>query len=292
MKNPDTTAWGSLLHPQTGLEVIEDHRRGDRLEIVVPVLNEAGRLGAFLAYYKAADVVLLDGGSTDGTLDIARSHGASVLRRVGPMVGENHFVLYANQYTKSGFSFYLLADEFVEAAELFTACAGAATADKVVAIRKNEWIYGQKSRMDHHPRGMPRGFPVGIAQYDALNLHDSLSCSAAHPRIVIDLHHLQVRSARREYGKFGHYVSIEVEQHRARSASWVRYTRSFVVPIITTFWRVWFERTTFSRKLVRLVDISARAHLALLCWLEQTRLPSEQEQKAIYENMYHRNEGE
>ena len=50
--------------------------------VVIPTLNEASRIGvtidaAFAA--EVSEVIVSDGGSTDGTIEIARSHGARIL---------------------------------------------------------------------------------------------------------------------------------------------------------------------------------------------------------------------
>ena len=58
------------------------------LSVVIPTLNEADRLPACLASVQwAADVIVVDAGSTDGTLDIARAHGARVIESRGPTIG-------------------------------------------------------------------------------------------------------------------------------------------------------------------------------------------------------------
>jgi glycosyltransferase involved in cell wall biosynthesis len=56
--------------------------------VVIPTLNEADRLPACLASVEwAADVIVVDAGSTDGTPAIARARGARVLESRGPTIG-------------------------------------------------------------------------------------------------------------------------------------------------------------------------------------------------------------
>jgi len=54
-----------------------------RLAVIIPALNEAQSIGAVLDALPAdlaADVIVVDNGSTDGTADIAAAHGARVVR--------------------------------------------------------------------------------------------------------------------------------------------------------------------------------------------------------------------
>lgn len=52
----------------------------DSLGIVIPALNAAARLGATLECVAGAgDCIVVDGGSTDGTIDVARGRGATVI---------------------------------------------------------------------------------------------------------------------------------------------------------------------------------------------------------------------
>lgn len=55
--------------------------------VVIPTLNEADRLPACLeAVQWAAQVVVADAGSTDGTIALARRYGATVLEACGPTI--------------------------------------------------------------------------------------------------------------------------------------------------------------------------------------------------------------
>lgn len=56
--------------------------------VVIPTLNEADRLPACLASVQwAADIIVVDAGSTDDTREIARAHGARVISSQGPTIG-------------------------------------------------------------------------------------------------------------------------------------------------------------------------------------------------------------
>src|SRR3546814_17917167 len=81
--------------------------------------NEAQRITNILDTYSAAcDIVILDGGSTDQTIDIVIARGGTVFARLGESIGENHFNYYVNNVTRSGRCFYMMCDEKVAIADL------------------------------------------------------------------------------------------------------------------------------------------------------------------------------
>jgi (heptosyl)LPS beta-1,4-glucosyltransferase len=58
------------------------------LSVVIPTLNEADRIGPLLAELDwVHEVIVVDGGSTDGTGSIAETLGATVLHRPGVSIG-------------------------------------------------------------------------------------------------------------------------------------------------------------------------------------------------------------
>jgi rSAM/selenodomain-associated transferase 2 len=52
-----------------------------RIAVVIPTLDEAERVGAAIASARGCDVIVVDGGSRDGTVERARAAGARVLAR-------------------------------------------------------------------------------------------------------------------------------------------------------------------------------------------------------------------
>src|ERR1700757_1953821 len=58
--------------------------RAELISIIVPVLNEAANIGRFLKCLREkagnAEIIVVDGGSSDGTFDLARSHSDRCLQ--------------------------------------------------------------------------------------------------------------------------------------------------------------------------------------------------------------------
>lgn len=70
------TGTGPMVEPDGGL-----HRRGHTVSVVIPTLNEARNIGAVLDRMPPYidEVVLVDGGSVDGTVEVARRHRHGVV---------------------------------------------------------------------------------------------------------------------------------------------------------------------------------------------------------------------
>jgi 4,4'-diaponeurosporenoate glycosyltransferase len=66
-----------------------DRTTSDRPAVVVPARNEADNLGRLLPSLASvdADVIVVDDGSVDGTAEVARAHGATVVDRGEPDAG-------------------------------------------------------------------------------------------------------------------------------------------------------------------------------------------------------------
>jgi len=290
-KYSESSKWQTIPE-NTGLDVIHDNRTGDKLEIVIPVFNEEKRIGNILSYYKEFDIVLMDGGSTDRTIEMAIKSGATVYRRVGEPIGENHFVYYVNKITKSGYCFYMMADHFIKKSYLKEAYLNLQNENSVVFVRVIEWFYGEDPKMNLSKNyGLARGFRRGSATFDPYKFHDSLHYKTDHnsPKkiFVYDLHHLHIRSIKNEYGKIGRYLDAEINQLINKKASFYQYFRRFVVPVMLfIFLRAWFNKTSLHRKVLKLMELTISAQIAVMCWIEQKYMPSVEDQIAEYSSKY------
>ncbi len=95
----------------------------DRVSVIIPVLNEAAHLPATLASIRRGDpheVIVVDGGSADGTPELARTHGAIVLaappgraaqmnRGAASATGERLLFLHADTLLPDGYAAHVRA---------------------------------------------------------------------------------------------------------------------------------------------------------------------------------------
>lgn len=98
----------------------------NRISLIIPVLNEGENLERLLPYLKAhvqtddlEEIIVVDGGSQDNSIEIARRHGASVLESkkgraeqmnagAAAARGEILYFLHADSLPPAGFDRYIL----------------------------------------------------------------------------------------------------------------------------------------------------------------------------------------
>lgn len=275
----------------TGLTLVFDNRSGQKLEIVIPVFNEERRIVNILNYYKGFDVVLLDGGSKDKTIEIALEKNATVYSRVGESFGENHFVYYNNHISKSGYCFYMMADHFINKEDLKKGFEYLKNNNNsVIAVDVVEWNYGHPIKLKKKDR-LQRGFKKGYAAFDQNHFHNSLhyidSGDSSLKVNVCDLHHLHISSLKNEFGKIGSYMDIEIRQLLNEKSSIYTFFRKYLVPIIMfSLIRVWIIDLSISRKINKIIMLNISAGLALMCLVEQKFMPSIEQQSTMYLSKY------
>jgi glycosyltransferase involved in cell wall biosynthesis len=271
------------------LQPLFDNRSGERPEIVLLVFNEVNRIEGLLDYYGGRfDLVFLDGGSTDGTLELAQRAGASAYRRRGPeWVGENHFVHYVNHVTLSGRCFYLFADEFVARDELFALMEGMARDNTVIYGQRTDWFYGKQSRLRLRPS--PRGLNRGQAKYIPDTLHESLGVEGEpSSTALIDVHHFHVWRMDRYFGQAGAYAFTETTRYLDSPAPGRKFARRFLVSEIALLprhlWRI--RGGGLALYAWRAVLSLAVTLIGVLCWIEIKYLLSAEEQAKFYAQKY------
>jgi glycosyltransferase involved in cell wall biosynthesis len=267
------------------LELLHDNRSGHRLELVVPTFNEEKRIGNILCYYgDICDIVLLDDGSTDRTVEMAIEAGATVYRRTLKNIqAEYHFVYYINELSKSGMAFWFFADEFVSKDNLASPEIQLRDCN-VVYVRRIEWVYGKRLNL---PSGvMPRGFRKGYARFDPNIVHGAITvfngAEVSNANNTFDIYHLSRYSMRDDFGKTGSYVFLEVQKFLSSKTSknfgWKFLRRYVLAPL-----KMYLLQVIRSPKagcavflhgaLLNLVVLL----LAILCWLEQTHFRSHEQ---------------
>lgn len=277
------------------LELICDNRSGKKLEIVIQTLNEEKRIGNLLDYYgKDFDIVLLDDSSTDKTVELAIKSGATVFRRLirtYEQIYENYFVYYVNEVTKSGYSFYLFADEFAKKKDLLSAYEKLKSGEcDLIMGRRVEWAYGQRSNV---LGGISlKGLCKGMAIYDPNSAHSNLKCKESNDimlsKTVIDVHHLSIYSMRDYFCKASRYISYEVDVFLKSKYPFRSFLRRYIA---AEFKRFLYRTGKDMDKGIRLwlfnnIFWVAIVSIASLIWIERKYLISPEEQLKTYSDFY------
>ena len=165
-----------------------------RLSIALITFNEATRLPACLASVAFADeVVIVDNGSTDGTVELARSLGARVLQTPdwpGFGVQKNRAVDMA----RGDWVFSIDADEQVtpalQAQILRAIAAPPGEARAAYTVNRRSSYCGQYMRHSGwYPDRVLRLFRRGEARFSDDRVHESLQTGGAIGRLEADLLH-------------------------------------------------------------------------------------------------------
>jgi len=271
------------------LKNIFDNRSGRKLEIVIPVLNEKKRIEDIFKYYSDDfDIVLLDGGSTDGTRDIAEKYNATFYRRMDESLAENYFIYYINKKSKSERCFYMFADEFVEIGELKKIEKLLEEENTVVYGNRVDWVYCKK-RKSYRNNGVPRAAEnAKLLNYDPLRLHDGISTNGLVKAVWLDVHHFHLWSMKRYFGTAGAYAYIEVERMRSeKNFTFNFFKRFFYNELIKFPYRIIRWRHLGVARLLWIFFMSfIISLLGVVSYIEQKFLKTEQEQLNFYKDFY------
>ena len=211
----------------------------DELTIVVPVKDEERNLPACLENVKAfPHVVVVDSGSTDGTLEIARQAGREVIefRWNGKFPKKRNWVL-RNYTFKTPWVMFLDADERLTEAWIAEASDKLAhAADDIDAwiCYYDNWFMDRLLRYGDTMR-KTAVLRVGRGEYERIEengwssfdmeIHEHLQVAGRVGKIEARLEHHDRRSLESYYAKHEEYANWEANRYRALKGDFSRLTR-------------------------------------------------------------------
>ena len=209
------------------------------LTVVIPTLNEAHNIAACVASVGFADeVIVADGGSTDGTVEAARGAGATVLEGTGPTIAAQRNAAIA--VARNPWILAVDADERVSP-ELATELASVIAAPAHAAYRvrcRNFYLGVEQTRgswaRDWHARLFSRD-----RRFVERRVHEGLEPVDDVGALEGTLLHHPYRSLRHHLEKMIRYSEWGATElyERGRRASWsdlalrplVRFGKSYVL---------------------------------------------------------------
>jgi len=184
------------LEPVTDIDTIEDLREWDLAEstglpylsVVIPTLNEAGHIKKTIekARNSEAEIIVVDGGSTDGTIDLAAESGVKLVSSPrGRAIQQNHgagfskgrvlLFLHADTLLPSDYMDYIY-DTLMDPSVLMGAF-GFKTDLSGPAIRVIEWIANFRSSRFKLPYG-DQAFFMRKATFDSVGGFPEIAIAA------------------------------------------------------------------------------------------------------------------
>ncbi|MGD9887936.1 MAG: glycosyltransferase family 2 protein [Halothiobacillaceae bacterium] len=193
------------------------------LSVILITHNEAERLRATLEAVSFADeIIVVDSGSTDGTLEIAREFTDKV------MVTEDWpgFGVQKNRALDMATGDWVLsidADELVtpKLAQEIRQSLHAPKADVYAIPRLSSFLGRPLKHGGWWPDEVPRLFRRGAARFSDDVVHERLLFSTPLAKLNAPLAHESIRSIEQMLGKMNHYTTAGAErlQHSGRRAS-------------------------------------------------------------------------
>lgn len=201
------------------------------LSLVVITRDAADTLAACLASAAfAAEIVVVDSGSGDDTVEIARAHGARVIQNAWPGFGpqKNFAVAQANH----DWVLCLDADERVSPALADAIrgrfAAGAPTVAAYALARRNRFLGRWLSHGEGYPDWIVRLFDRRRARWTDDVVHEHVVADGPVERLDGDLLHASAESIDDYVAKQNSYTTLQARQMHARGerASFARLALS------------------------------------------------------------------
>ena len=185
-----------------------------KVSVTIIALNEAEHIGAAIDSAGWADEILLvDSGSTDATLDIARGRGVTVLCR--PWSGYVDQKNFAAERAAHDWIFSLDADERIPpplATEIRTVVA-AEPALRGYRVPRVTYHLGRWIRTtDFYPDYQTRLYDRRSARWRGKYVHESVAVDGPIGRLRHELEHYSYRDLRDQLDRINHYTTRAARQ--------------------------------------------------------------------------------
>jgi glycosyltransferase involved in cell wall biosynthesis len=185
-----------------------------KVSVTVITLNEAEHIGAAIDSAAWADeIVVVDCGSTDGTADIARAKGATVLSREwsGYVDQKN----YAAERASHDWIFSLDADERIPPA-LAAEIQGLISSEpprRGYRVPRVTFYLGRWIRTtDFYPDFQTRLYDRRAARWRGKHVHESVAVDGPVGQLHHDLEHYSFRDLRDHLDRVNHYTTLAARQ--------------------------------------------------------------------------------
>jgi glycosyltransferase involved in cell wall biosynthesis len=185
-----------------------------KVSVTIIALNEAEHIGAAIDSAAWADEILLvDSGSSDATLDIARGKGATIVCR--PWSGYVDQKNFAAERASHDWIFSLDADERIppSLAEEIRAVIATEPALRGYRVPRVTYHLGRWIRTtDFYPDYQTRLYDRRSARWRGKYVHESVAVDGAVGRLRHELEHYSFRDLRDQLDRINHYTTLAARQ--------------------------------------------------------------------------------
>ena len=187
-----------------------------KVSVTVITLNEAEHIGAAIDSAAWADeIVVVDCGSTDGTADIARAKGVTVLSREwSGYVDQKNF---AAEQASHDWIFSLDADERIrpELATEIRALLLSEPSKRGYRVPRATFYLGRWIRTtDFYPDFQTRLYDRRAGRWRGRYVHESVTVDGPVGQLRHDLEHYSYRDLRDHLDRVNHYTTLAARQMR------------------------------------------------------------------------------
>ena len=192
-----------------------------KVSVTIITLDESEHIGAAIDSAAWADeIVVVDSGSTDGTADLARAKGVTVLSRAwSGYVDQKNF---AAEQVSNDWIFSLDADERIPpalAAEIL-ALVSREPSRRGYRVPRVSFHLGRWIRTtDFYPDFQTRLYDRKAARWQGNYVHESVSVDGPVGQLRHDLEHYSYRDLRDQLDRINHYTSLAARQMREAGRS-------------------------------------------------------------------------